>query len=328
MTDKETRIFKGFEGVDIVGDVRGKGPLVLFVHGFPELRQSWDDLAQAVADAGYTTCAIDVRGYGDSGKPPEIVDYRMEAIVGDLVAVSEALSPGRPAILVGHDWGAAIVWNAAMARPDVFRAVCALSIPWGGRGKRPYNETFRQRFTDKDRFFYQAYFQEPGRAEAELDADPERFLLAFYHSLSGEAAEGDWPTDKKADATLLEGVRYGSTPPSFLHPGYFEHAVQSFQRTGFRGALNRYRNHVTDFGWAGQFDHVIRQPALFVGGTHDLAFRLGSSEPIALMQANVPNLSWTMLEGCGHWLQAERREDIEKILIDWLGKLPVEEGQR
>ncbi len=305
----------------IAADVRGEGPLVLFVHGFPELRQSWNRLADAVSRQGFTACAIDVRGYGDSGKPSSVADYRLPCIVDDLIAVADALSPGRPVSLVGHDWGAAITWNAIMARRDRFHSIAALSVPWLGREAAPYDEMFTQRFTRKNRFFYQAYFQMPGKAESELERDPARFLKAFYHSISGDAATGDWPLRKAADALLLEGISFPDRVPPWLEPGYFEFAARTFARTGFAGALNRYRNYGADFEWAGQFDPVIRRPTLFIGGLKDPAYQLASGDPLAAMQAHVPDLEFHMLEGCGHWTQAERADEVETLLLPWLKKV-------
>lgn len=312
------RYFTGDNGVRIAADVQGSGPLVILVHGFPELRQSWHRLTPALNAAGYQTCAIDVRGYGDSDRPSEIADYRMEAIVGDLAAIAQTLSPQRPTTLIGHDWGASIVWNTAMVRPDLFGAVAALSIPWAGRGKMAFDAFFTKRFTEKNRFFYQAYFQAPGVAEAELEADPAEFLKAFYHTISGDAAEGDWPAEKPASATLMAGLRYPDALPDWLDKGYYDTAVATFTRTGFAGALNRYRNHARDYAWAEQFDHVIHQPALFIGGARDPALVLGASDPFPAMRENVPHLEAHMLDGCGHWIQAERAADIEKLVTDWL----------
>lgn len=315
-----SHLFVTDAGQRIAADVAGGGPVLLFVHGFPELRQSWNRLSAAAVGAGYRTCAIDVRGYGDSDRPAAIEAYSMEAMVDDLVAVARQLSPDAPVTLIGHDWGAAIVWNAAMARPDVFGAVAALSIPWAGLAKMPYDQLFTQRFTARNRFFYQAYFQEPGLAERALGADPARFLRAFYHCISGDATPGDWPNDKPASAALMDGLRFPGVPPAWLEPGYFELAVETFARTGFAGALNRYRNHGRDFAWAQQFDPVIHMPALFIGGSSDPAFLLGAADPLPLMQAHVPVLESHMLPGCGHWIQAERAAEVERLLIDWLGR--------
>ncbi len=313
----------GFAGVPLAVDCVGAGPLVLFVHGFPELRSSWHRQMPAVAAAGYTAAALDTRGNGESGQPPLASDYRMEAMTADLAAVAHALAPGQPVTLVGHDWGAAIVWHAALAYPHFFTRIAALSVPWTGLPERPAIDLFDERFTAKNRFFYQAYFQEEGVAEAELEADVALFLRAFYHGISGEAQPGDWPNRKAADARLLDGMAQPAALPNFVDPAYFAQAVRQFERTGFRGALNRYRNHRIDFDWVRQFDGVVRQDALFIGGTADPAFILSGGDPMAAMKAHVPQLSAHLLEGCGHWTQAERSDAVTTLLLDWLGKPPA-----
>ena len=147
--------------------VEGEGPLVIMVHGFPESWYSWRHQIGPVADAGFTACAVDVRGYGGSDKPQPVEAYAMERIVGDLIGLRKALSPDAPAVLVGHDWGAPIVWNSALTHPEHFRAVAGMSVPFSGVPQRPFTEVFREHFTSQGRFFYQEYFQEPGVAEAE-----------------------------------------------------------------------------------------------------------------------------------------------------------------
>jgi len=153
--------FLQLSDVRIRAFVRGSGPLVVMVHGFPESWFSWRHQIDPIADAGFTACAIDVRGYGGSDKPPEIADYSMERMIGDVVGVIEALSPDRRGILIGHDWGAPIVWNSALVRPDRVRAVAGLSVPYLGTPTRPFTEVFDEIFTRRGRFFYQAYFQKP-----------------------------------------------------------------------------------------------------------------------------------------------------------------------
>jgi pimeloyl-ACP methyl ester carboxylesterase len=108
----------------------GKGPLVLMVHGFPESWYSWRHQLGPIAAAGYTAAAMDVRGYGGSSRFPEVADYRMEALIGDILGVGAALSPGQPFTLIGHDWGAPQVWNTALTHPDRIAAVAALSVPF------------------------------------------------------------------------------------------------------------------------------------------------------------------------------------------------------
>src|SRR5580658_2056836 len=141
--------------------IRGAGPLVVMVHGFPESWYSWRHQIGPIAEAGFTACAVDVRGYGGSGKPAAIEDYAMEKMVGDIAGVVELLSPHAPAVLIGHDWGAPMVWNTALIRPDRVRAVAGLSVPYLGVPKRSFRDFFDEIFTRRGKFFYQAYFQTP-----------------------------------------------------------------------------------------------------------------------------------------------------------------------
>src|SRR5471030_1088298 len=196
--------------------VEGEGPLVVMVHGFPESWYSWRHQMGPVAAAGFTACAIDVRGYGGSDRPAGVEAYAMQRRVGDVAGVIEARSPGERAILIGHDWGAPIVWNTALIRPDLVRAVAGLSVPYVGVPARSFREVFEEMFTRRGRFFYQAYFQTPGMAEAELEADPRDALRRFYYALSGDAPDRTWPLDKPVHATLLDRLPDPDPFPAWL----------------------------------------------------------------------------------------------------------------
>lgn len=313
-----------------VGDLQlraailGTGPLVLMVHGFPESWWSWRHQLAPVAEAGFTACAIDVRGYGGSDKPEPVEAYAMEYMVGDLVGVADMLSPTEPAILVGHDWGAPIVWNAALTNPERFRAVAALSVAYLGVAERPFNEVFDTLFTRKDRFFYQAYFQTEGVAEAEAEADIRTFLRKFYYALSGDAPPGSWPTNKSASDPLLKGLVDPAPFPDWMSAADLDFYVGEFSRSGLRGPLNRYRNHERDWSWLQRYKaRRVEQPAFFMAGDRDLAFNmLGRGDPIELMRRHVPNLQAAeVLPGCGHWTQQERPAEVNTALIPWLRSL-------
>ena len=303
----------------IEGDPSSDAPLVIFVHGFPESWYSWRHQLGPVAQAGYTACAIDVRGYGGSDKPQAIEEYALEKIVGDLVGLKTALSPERKAILVGHDWGAPIVWNTALTNPDHFRAVAGLSVPFAGVPQRPFTEVFRQHFTDKGKFFYQEYFQEPGVAEAEAEKDPRDFVQRMMYAISGDAPPGNH-FDKPYGATFLEGLP-DPAPVTWLTEDDLDFYEAEFRQSGFRGPLNRYRNHERDFEWLqGYKDRKIEQPTLFIGGTSDPAtFLFGAvSDPVAMMRMFAPKVEGHILSGVGHWTQQEKPEAVTRILIDWL----------
>lgn len=304
--------------------VEGRGPLVLMVHGFPESWYSWRHQMTPVAEAGFTAAALDARGYGGSDKPFPVEAYAMEHMVADVVGVIEALSPGASAIIAGHDWGAPIVWNSALIRPDRVRAVCGLSVPYMGVPSRPFSAVFDEVFTKRNKFFYQAYFQKEGVAEAEAERDIRGFLRKFYYALCGEAPDGSWPSDKTADATLLQGLVDPDPFPSWLSAADLDYYVGEFARSGLRGPLNRYRNHERDFAFLRRFEgRKIEQPALFIGGERDLVLTMfGRTDFAAAMRGEIPDLRGSdVLEGCGHWTQQERPRAVNDRLLAWLKSL-------
>ncbi|HEY2429518.1 MAG TPA: alpha/beta fold hydrolase, partial [Acidimicrobiales bacterium] len=221
---------------------QGEGPLVLLVHGFPESWYSWRHQLPALAAAGYRAAAIDVRGYGRSSKPAAIDAYRMLAHVADNLGVVAALEESS-AVVVGHDWGAPIAANSALLRPDVFRAVALLSVPFAtGSPTRP-TDAFRRMGGNEE--FYISYFQEPGRAEAEIEEDVRAWLLGMYIAASGDAVRSP---DGGTMATVAPGGRLRDrfVIPDELPPWLTEEDLDfytgEFERGGFAGPLNRYRN--------------------------------------------------------------------------------------
>src|SRR5882757_5909473 len=171
-------------GIHINIAEQGEGPLVLLVHGFPESWFSWRHQIDALAAAGFRVVAPDLRGYGKSDAPEAIDQYTILHLVGDMVGVLDAL--GAPtAVIVGHDWGASVAWQAARLRPDRFRAVVALSVPFRPRGPvRPTSVMPRT----ADAQFYMLYFQNPGVAEAELERDPRATVRNMLYGASGDGA--------------------------------------------------------------------------------------------------------------------------------------------
>jgi pimeloyl-ACP methyl ester carboxylesterase len=304
--------------------MEGSGPLVIMVHGFPESWYSWRHQIGPIAAAGFTACAIDVRGYGGSDKPHPVADYAMEHMVADVAGLIETLSPDASAVIIGHDWGAPIVWNTALIRPDRVRAVAGLSVPYMGVPTRSFRDIFEEVFTARGRFFYQHYFQAEGVAEAEMEADVRNSLRRFYYAISGEAPDGTWPNDKPVRATLLDRLPDPDPFPAWLTPADLDYFVGEFEGSGFRGPLNRYRNHDADFiylqGFAGR---RIEQPALFIGGERDLVLSMmGRRDFVTAMRAEIPDLRGAdVLPGCGHWTQQERPAEVNERLLAWLGGL-------
>lgn len=302
--------------------IEGTGPLVIMVHGFPESWYSWRHQIGPIAKAGFTACAIDVRGYGGSDKPPMVEDYTLEKIAGDLIGLADFLAPDQPVVLIGHDWGAPIVWNTAFMHPAKVRAVAGLSVPFSGAPARPFTEVFREHFTSQGRFFYQEYFQESGVAEAEAEADPRDFVARMMYSISGDVPPGDY-WSKPAGATFLEGLP-DPQPVPWLTSADLDYYEAEFKASGFRGPLNRYRNHERDYEWLKLMQgKQLEQPCLFIGGTRDPATTLfgAVADPVAMMRMFAPKVEGHVLAGVGHWTQQERPEAVNTLLIDWLKRL-------
>ena len=309
-------------GVRLRCAIEGSGPLAIMVHGFPESWYSWRHQLGPVAAAGFTACAIDVRGYGGSDKPPLVQDYTLEKIAGDLIGLADALSPDAPVVLIGHDWGAPIVWNTAFTNPDRIRAVAGMSVPFAGAPLRPFTEIFREHFTSQGRFFYQEFFQEPGVAEAEAEADPRDFVERMMYSISGDVAPGDY-WSKPLGATFLEGLP-DPQPVPWLTSADLDYYEAEFKASGFRGPLNRYRNHERDYEWLKAWQgQQLTQPCLFIGGTRDPATTLfgAVADPVAMMQMFAPRVEGHVLDGVGHWTQQERPAEVNALLVDWLRRL-------
>ncbi len=318
MTDFQTL---EFSGARIRVATTGTGPLVLMVHGFPESWYSWRHQMQPIADAGFRAVAMDVRGYGGSSKPSAIEDYAMEVLIGDIVEVIDALSPDAPAILVGHDWGAPQVWNTALTRPEKVRAVAGLSVPYLGVPQASFSVLIDEVFTKRGKFFYQHYFQKSPQAEQDLEANPRDFLRKFYYAISGDAPDGTWPNNKGVDATLLDGLVDPNPFPAWLTEDDLDYYVAEFQRSGFRGPINRYRNHDRDFAFLSTFaGRKILQPSLYIGGDRDLVLSmLGTGNLVDMMKAEMPDLRGAqLLPGCGHWTQQERPDAVNALLLAWL----------
>ncbi len=222
------------------------GPVVLLCHGFPESWYSWRHQLPALAAAGFRAVAPDMRGYGGTDKPEDIRAYTQLHHVGDMVGLLDALG-AEAATIVGHDWGAPIAWMSALLRPDRFPAVAALSVPWSPRGPMPPTGMMRLLFGEQ--WFYFLYFQEPGRAEEELDPNAATFLRRFLYSLSGDAPREKLESISGGPRTgrMLEHLVEPERLPAWLSEDDLAFYVREFERTGFRGGLNWYR--CADLSW-------------------------------------------------------------------------------
>jgi pimeloyl-ACP methyl ester carboxylesterase len=308
-------------GVKLRAAVEGTGPLIVMVHGFPESWYSWRHQMGPFAAAGFTACALDVRGYGGSDKPHDIEAYDIETLARDVAGVIDALSPDAPAVLIGHDWGAPIVWTTAIAHPEKVRAAAGLSVPYVGVGARPFLEVADVLYTKRGLFFYQIYFQEEGVAEAELEADVRGAVRKILYAWSGD---GVWPRAKKHGAKLLDDLLDPDPFPDWLTPADIDYYTAELEASGLRGPLNRYRNNARDHAYLTQFvERKIEQPTLFIGGERDPVLTMFPGvDLVALMREKVSDLRAAhILPGVGHWTQQEAPDLVTGHLIDWLATL-------
>ena len=317
-------------GIEIHYESMGDGPLVVFCHGWPESWYSWRHQLPVVADAGFRAVALHMRGYGQTTAPQDIDKYTINHLVGDVVGVVGGLG-AESAVVVGHDWGAPVAWYSALTRPDLFRAVVGMSVPFlPPTGELPEGVTvsdFMRLAAGAGRDYYRLFFQEPGVAEGDLERDIRRSMLAVLYTISGDPlANGDLhePHDGHfpAGQTFVESLVVPDQLPTWLSEADLDFYVAEIARTGFRGGLNWYRNIDRLPGclapWVGS---TLDQPALYLGGSTDLIAG-NSPEAIATMQMAVTDLrGCELFEGAGHWIQQERPDEVTDALVGFLRDL-------
>jgi pimeloyl-ACP methyl ester carboxylesterase len=281
----------------------GEGPLVVLLHGFPEIAYSWRHQLRPLAEAGYRVVAPDGRGYGWSDLPDAVEDYTIFHLVGDVIGLLDTLE-APDAFIVGHDWGAIVAWHVALFRPDRVRGVAALSVPYAPRRDTSIIEHIRR--TDPEGpFAYMLAFQEEG-VEALLDADPLAVLRDAHWRHCGR---------RISTPELPDGL------PPHLGDGDLEAYGRAFARSGFGGGINWYRN--LDRNWARTqpwHGAPIVAPSLFIGGRED--FVVSSGDGIGAGVRELPavcaDLRGTVLiEGAGHWVQQEAPDAVNRALLDF-----------
>jgi len=298
----------------------GSGPLVVMCHGFPESWYSWRHQLAALAEAGYHAVAPDMRGYGQTDAPAEIEAYTLLHLVGDIVGLVDALGE-KTAVVAGHDWGAPVAWHSALLRPDVFRAVIALSVPF--RPRMPVRPTTVMPQTEHE-IFYQLYFQTPGVAEAELQRDVRSTMRRMAFFGSGDAPARETIGMVPRTGGFLDHTIDPEKLPAWITDADIDFYAGEFSRAGFRGGLNWYRN--IDRNWellAAYASAQVTVPALYVVGDRDLVYKFrGMDQLIPNLKKFVPDLRRTLvLPGCGHWTQQERAAEVNAAMLQFLKAL-------
>ncbi|WP_202530800.1 MULTISPECIES: alpha/beta fold hydrolase [unclassified Streptomyces] len=298
---------------------QGEGPLVLLLHGFPESWHAWRHQLPVLAAAGYRAVAVDARGYGRSSRPGDTEAYRAVALVGELVSLVRALGEER-AVLAGHDWGATLAGQAGLLRPEMFSAIALLGVPYTPPGGPRPSEVFAAMGGEEE--FYVPFLQRPGVAEAEMEQDVRGWLAGFYTTLSGRSGvvpPGPFfvPRGHAMRERFVDGPL-----PSWLSEEELDAYAGEFERTGFGGALARYRVMDRDWedlaAWEGE---PLQQPSLFLAGREDASLAW-LSEAVDAFPRTLPGLRGThLLDDCGHWVQQERPDEVGALLVEWLAGL-------
>jgi pimeloyl-ACP methyl ester carboxylesterase len=301
-------------GITLRVVVEGQGPLLILLHGFPQCCYLWRYQIDDLVAAGYQVAVPDQRGFGGSDKPDDPDAYRAGVLMADVLGIADAL--GRETFtLITHDFGAVLGWDLARLHPERVSAIFALSVP-----PAPPSMESVQRLLDGGHFLHFLYFQQPGVAESELDADVSRSLRMLHYAMSGDAPEGSFLQHRTTGAGILDGLLDPEPLPRWLGKDDLE-VYRDAYRDGFRGPLNWYRGYARDEVLAGLGQVEITVPCHLMVGSRD-ASRVIMAEGFASIHNDVTDLRGdVLLDGAGHWLPLERTADVNSALMAFLGGL-------
>lgn len=294
------------------------GPDILLVHGWPELAYSWKNQIEPLVTAGYRVIAYDLRGFGASDVPLEVSEYTLQKLVTDMEAIMNAYDIER-AVVCGHDWGGAIVWQAGQILGERICAIISICTPLMPPAPIDPIELFKSRFGAEH---YMVHFNEyPGVAEALFEQNPEAFFdMMFRHTRKAQPLTPRMTHIPKQFADYLAA----GTPPLFGHimdlreRAYY---AQAYRCTGFQGGLNLYRNITANWQSTRHIPLHVAQPSLLLAPEYDLILPPEMSDH---MFALIENFERRILTDCGHWAMWEQPEQVNAHLLDWLAEhVPV-----
>nr|WP_245663064.1 alpha/beta hydrolase [Nocardia inohanensis] len=318
-----THRFLDANGIRMHVAEQGQGYPVIFCHGFPHTWYVWHHQMAEVAAAGYRAIAPDLRGYGRTEAPAEVEAYTNEAVIGDLLALLDDIGAPK-AVFVGLDFGAQLVWELALRAPERVDGVVVLNNPFAPRPPRPPSAFWTK--AAQRHFLHLSYFQEPGVADVELAADTRGFLARVYYSLSGEYHYLDTWKNPPGLGYLDVLPQAPALPWPWLSQDEFDTLAQDFERTGFTGGLNWYRN--LDRNWElteAYADAKVEVPTFFLYGENDPDMEgFSGRDPLATLRANVADLrSVVEVPTAGHLVQLEKPEIVGKFVTTALRELHV-----
>ena len=304
--------FVDTNGIRMAIHEQGVGPPVVLLHGFPELAYSWRRQLPALTDAGFCAIAPDQRGYGQTSKPEGVDNYTLELLLGDIVGMLDALDIDK-AVLAGHDWGALLVWQMALVRPDRLAGLIALNIPFLPRSPVEPIGYMRAEFGNN---FYIVNFQDSDIADRRCAANPARvFEVMMRRNQTSRERFETLPRQMRSFDLLAALDRSELRGEPLLTDEEAKVYVDAFSAGGFTGPINWYRNWTRNWAATADVDQTVSVPSLFIGAVDDVII---SPVQIDAMVPHVPDLEIRMLENCGHWSQQERPDAVNALMLDWL----------
>lgn len=295
------------------------GPLVLLAHGWPESWYSWRHQFAPLVAAGYRVVAPMMRGYGDTDAPDAVDEYDIVHLAGDMVGILDALGE-ETAIMVGHDWGALVAWHSVLLHPSRFTALIAMSVPYSGRPPQSPLVTWQQSFGDN--FYYILYHNEPGGvAEKEYDADPRGLLSRLYLSPTSPREAPEITDPKRSAGGWIGRLGAARELPDWLTADDLDYIVGQFEKSGFRGGINYYRNFHRNWEITPQLtDKKIPIPTLFIAGTRDVVIAGATAERLQGGMARVVEdlRGVVLIPDIGHWVQQEAPAQTNAAMLEFL----------
>ncbi len=304
-------------GIRMAVHEKGDGFPVVFCHGFPELAYSWRHQLTGLAKAGFHAIAPDQRGYGRTERPDDVDAYSIIELCKDQVGMLDAKGIEK-AVFVGHDWGGFVVWMMPILHPDRVAGVIGVNTPLMPRPPVP-PITLLRRMRGEDN--YVVAFQAPGVADKALAADVHKTFTLFMRrgGLFNAEEFAKLPPDapeRKFQLLKLLQLPVDSFPGEvFLSPEELDVFVKTFEKTGFTGGINWYRNIDRNWELTKGFENKVNVPSLYVGAADDVVLPPSSADG---MERFVPDLEKYTIEDCGHWTQQEQPEELNRVIIEWL----------
>ena len=298
--------------------IKGEGPLVLLVHGWPETWISWNNQINFIAQLGFKVLAFNTRGYGGSLIPESISSYSLKYFMEDILDMISFLNKDT-AILIGHDWGAPICWTTAAYFKEKVSGVIGLSVPFTRRGKISSTKLWKKLYSNI--FFYQNYFQKLDIPEKELEKDILLSLKKIYYWCSAEGFFDEIKTSKDLKSGLLDNIPDPHDRLKWLENINLQSMVKDFEESGFKGALNRYRAQEIDWVELKELDEMFIIPAsLFIGGEFDpVRTFIRNHDAYKNAGRYCSNYKGTfIIKNSGHWVQQEKPTEVNKIIKEFL----------